>query len=131
MTFWESFWTVFWWLFWAYVFIAYLIALISVITDLFRDHELSGWWKAVWIIFLVFLPFLTVLIYVVARGSGMADRQARASQRAQSSTEDYIRNVASTSPAHDIEKAKELLDKGVITAGEYDALKNKALGGKY
>ncbi|GAB3586048.1 SHOCT domain-containing protein [Leifsonia lichenia] len=128
---WNNFWNVIWLIFWAFAFVAYLFALFAIIGDLFRDRKLNGWWKALWIIFLIFLPFLTALVYLIARGRGMAERQARDVQQAQSQADDYIRTVASTSPADDIAKAKQLLDQGVITAGEFDALKAKALGNKF
>ncbi|WP_223693933.1 SHOCT domain-containing protein [Leifsonia poae] len=128
---WNNFWNVIWLIFWAFAFIAYLFALFAVIGDLFRDRKLNGWWKALWIIFLIFLPFLTVLVYLIARGRGMAERQVKEVTQAQSQADDYIRQVASTSPADDIAKAKALLDQGVITAGEFDALKAKALGNKF
>ncbi|TQJ31762.1 SHOCT domain-containing protein [Microbacterium sp. SLBN-146] len=125
--FWGSFWDLIWWFLWAFVFVAYLFALFAIISDLFRDHKLSGWWKAVWIFFLIFFPFITALIYLIARGGGMAERgaaQARDLQRAQN---DYIKHVAGTSPADEIAKAKSLLDAGTITQAEYDSLKAKAL----
>jgi hypothetical protein len=128
---WNNFWNVIWLIFWAFAFVAYLFALFAIIGDLFRDRKLNGWWKALWIIFLIFLPFLTALVYLIARGRGMAERQARDVQQAQSQADDYIRTVASASPADDIAKAKQLLDQGVITAGEFDALKAKALGNKF
>ena len=128
---WNNFWNVIWLIFWAFAFVAYLFALFAIIGDLFRDRKLNGWWKALWIIFLIFLPFLTALVYLIARGRGMAERQARDVQQAQAQADDYIRTVASASPADDIAKAKQLLDQGVITAGEFDALKAKALGNKF
>ncbi|QIZ97569.1 SHOCT domain-containing protein [Leifsonia sp. PS1209] len=128
---WNNFWNVIWLIFWAFAFIAYLFALFAIIGDLFRDRALNGWWKALWVIFLIFLPFLTALVYLIARGRGMAERQARDVQQTQSQADDYIRQVASASPADDIAKAKQLLDQGVISAGEFDALKAKALGNKF
>ena len=74
MSFWENFWDIFWWFFIVYAFFAFLYALFIVIADVFRDNDLSGWWKAVWIIFLAFVPFLTLLVYMMARGKGMAER---------------------------------------------------------
>ena len=87
MNFWESFWDVIWWFLWAFVFIAYLMALFAIIGDLFRDHKLSGWWKAVWIIFLIFVPFLTALIYLIARGNGMAERSQKEAKQYQAATD--------------------------------------------
>lgn len=129
MTFWSSFWDIIWWFFWAFVFIAYLFALFAIIGDLFRDRKLNGWWKALWIIFLVFVPFLTALVYLIARGSGMAERSAVQAQQAQSATDSYIQQAAGTSasPSEEIAKAKALLDAGTITAEEYAKIKVKAL----
>jgi hypothetical protein len=121
----------FWWfLLWSFYFIAYLYVVIVIITDLFRDDKLNGWMKALWIILLVFVPFLTALIYVIARGKGMAERAQAARGGVVAEADDY-RPAASTSPAEDIAKAKELLDAGIITQGEFDALKSKALGNQY
>ena len=128
--FWGSFWDIIWWFLWIFFFMAYLFALFAVIADLFRDHKLNGWWKAVWIIFLIFLPFLTALIYLIARGKSMAERSAAAAAESQQATNAYIRQAAGTSssPSEEIAKAKALLDAGSITQAEYDALKAKALG---
>ncbi|MFC6148040.1 MULTISPECIES: SHOCT domain-containing protein [Mumia] len=124
----NDFWDFFWLLLWSFAFVAYLMILFQIIGDLFRDHDLSGWWKAVWIIFLIIAPFLTALIYVIARGSGMAQRQAAAIRAARAETDQYIQQTAGqTSPAHQIETAKALLDSGTITQAEFDQLKAKAL----
>jgi ABC-type multidrug transport system fused ATPase/permease subunit len=129
MNFWNSFWDVIWWFLWAFVFIAYLMVLFAIIGDLFRDHKLSGWWKAVWIIFLIFVPFLTALIYLIARGRGMAERSQREAKQYQAATDAYIRQTAGSaaSPSDEIAKAKALLDAGTISQQEYDQLKTKAL----
>jgi voltage-gated potassium channel Kch len=116
------------WFFWAFVFISYLMVLFSIFGDLFRDSELNGWGKAAWIIFLIFVPFLTALIYLIARGPGMARRQAETMQAMQSQQDAYIRATAGrSSAADDIAKAKSLLDAGAVTQAEFDALKAKAL----
>ncbi|TFC85147.1 hypothetical protein E3T28_12180 [Cryobacterium sinapicolor] len=128
MDFLQATWDIIWFFFWTFAFIAYLMVLFSIIGDIFRDHTLSGWGKAAWMLFLVFVPFLTALIYLIARGKGMAERQMRAAQQNQSATEQYVRSVAGTGGAADeITKAKALLDTGTITAEEYAALKAKAL----
>ena len=127
MSFWDNFWNVIWVIFWSFAFVAYLFALFAVVADLFRDHRLNGWWKALWIIFLVFVPFLTVLVYLIARGRGMAERSAQAQTQAPSATDDYIKQVAGASPADEIAKAKSLLDAGTITQDEYNSLKSKIL----
>lgn len=125
----EQFWSVIWMLFWAFAFVAYLFALFAVITDIFRDHELSGWLKAVWILFLVFVPFLTVLVYLIARGRSMTERQAKSAQRAEAATTEYIRSVAGASPSREIAQAKELLDAGTLSQDEFEAVKARALSG--
>ena len=116
-----------WAMFVIFIFFAYLMLLFSIITDLFRDHQLNGWLKALWFIFLIFIPIITALIYIIARGRGIAERSAAAAQQAESATADYIRNVAGTSAADQIANAKQLLDSGAITKEEFEALKKKAL----
>lgn len=127
MSFWANFWDVIGWFLWAFVFIVYLMAVFSIIGDLFRDRKLNGWYKALWIVFLVFVPFLTALIYLIARGKGMAERQNKEVKQAQTAADDYIRTVAGSSPTDEITKAKALLDAGTITQDEYNLLKAKAL----
>ncbi|MET1155249.1 SHOCT domain-containing protein [Arthrobacter sp.] len=127
MDFGESLWDTIWWFFWAFAFIAYLFVLFGIITDLFRDKSLNGWLKAVWLIFLLFLPFLTSLIYLIARGRGMAERSHEASQAMRMDTDAYIRGVAGASPTAEIAKAKELLDSGAINQQEFEHVKARAL----
>ena len=123
-----SFWEVIWFIFISFLFIAYLMLLFNIIGDLFRDKDMSGLGKAVWIIVLIFIPFLTALIYLIVRGEGMAQRQMAAMQDMQQRQNEYIKSVASTSsPADEIAKAKAMLDSGHITQAEFDALKQKAL----
>ena len=116
--------------FWAFVFVASLVAMFSVAMDLFRDKELSGWWKALWLVFLVFLPLLTALVYLVARGKGMSERSAREYSETRRATEEYIRSVASSGPAEEIGRAKALLDAGTISRAEFESLKERALAGR-
>jgi hypothetical protein len=120
-------WDFFVWLFWIYVAISCIWIFITVFIDLFRDPALNGWGKALWVLFLVFLPFLAAFVYLIARGRGMAERNAAQSRAAVDQTNDYIRNVAGTSAASEIENGKRLLDSGAISAAEYEALKAKAL----
>jgi hypothetical protein len=123
-------WSLVLWFFWVFVFVAYLMVLFSILGDLFRDHTLSGWWKAVWIIFLIFVPFLTALIYLIARGQGMTKRSIEQAQELRSQQDAYIRATAGgSSAADDIAKAKSLLDSGAISQAEFDSLKAKALAG--
>ncbi len=118
----------FWLLIWSFFLVCYLMVLFQIIGDLFRDKDLSGWWKALWIIFLIIFPFLAALIYLIARGRGMAERQAGAVQSAQAATDQYIQSVASQgNPAEQIASAKTLLDNGTISQDEFDKLKQKAL----
>ena len=116
-------WSIIGFLFWGYVFFAYLMVMFSIVGDIFRDTELNGWLKAVWILALIFLPVLTALVYLIARGRGMSERQREAARAMRSHQDEYIRSVASSSPADDIAKAKALLDDGSITQAEYDGLK--------
>jgi type VI protein secretion system component VasK len=123
-----DFWDFFWLLVWSFFFVCYLMVLFQVIGDLFRDKELSGWWKALWIIFLIIFPFLALIIYLIARGRGMAERQAGEMRKAQVATDQYIQTVAGASnPAEQIASAKNLLDSGTITQEEFERLKQKAL----
>ncbi len=125
-----SFWDFLIWIFWFYILFACIWIFITIIIDLFRDHTLNGWGKALWVIFLVVAPFLAALIYLIARGQGMTQRELERRGQAQSEANNYIRSVASTSsPASEIESAKKLLDSGAVTQAEYDALKAKALAG--
>ena len=110
-----------------FFFVAYLFILFHILVDLFRDSEVGGGAKALWMVALVFVPMLTALVYVLARGGGMADRQRAALQKAKSDADAYIRTVAGKSPAEQIADAKALLDGGTINADEFAKLKAKAL----
>lgn len=125
----DSFWDFFWFTISFFLLMAYLVVLFQIITDLFRDKSVSGWIKAVWVFFLIFFPIITALVYLIARGHGMAERNVAAVQAAQADTEAYIRQVSSSngSPADEIARAKALLDSGAISQAEFDSLKAKAL----
>jgi hypothetical protein len=103
--------------------------LVGIISDLFRRHDVSGWIKALWMIVLIFIPFLGVLSYTIVNGHGMAERNLRREQANQAQFADYAQSVAPNggSPASEIDKAKRLLDSGAITQEEFDRLKAKAL----
>jgi hypothetical protein len=123
-----SFWDFFWLLIWSYVFFAYLMLLFHIFRDVFRDRDLGGVAKAVWVVGLIVLPFLAALIYLIARGRGMAERQNAAARQAQADADQYIESVANPAgPADEIASAKALLDSGSITPTEFDQLKAKAL----
>jgi predicted PurR-regulated permease PerM len=123
-----SFWDIIWFIIVSFAFIAYLMVMFNILGDIFRDKGLSGGLKAVWVICLIFLPFLTALVYLIARGRGMAERQAATVGRMQEAQDAYIKSVAgSKSAAEEIAQAKSLLDAGTISQAEYDTLKAKAL----
>ena len=123
-----SFWDFFWLLIWSYLFVAYLVVLFHIAADIFRDPELGGFSKALWIIGLIVAPVLVALIYLIARGRGMAERQVSAARQARAETDRYIQYVASNpSSADQIASAKALRDDGTITEDEYERLKAKAL----
>jgi Phospholipase_D-nuclease N-terminal/Short C-terminal domain len=118
------------WMLEFFFFVIWFWLLLTVFSDLFRDHELSGWWKALWIVVLVVFPYLGILVYFIVRGRGMAERSIKAQHAAQAQVDARIRDVAgSESPADQISKAKALLDAGAIDQTEFDALKTKALNG--
>lgn len=121
-----SFLQVLWTMLMFFLFVAWIWVLISVFMDLFRRQDHHGWFKAFWALFLIFIPFLGVLVYLIAYGHGMAERNVKDIQQAQQAQEAYIRNVAGGSAA-EIAHAKELLDAGTITQAEFDQIKAKAL----
>lgn len=123
----SNFWDTVWLMISTFFFIAYLIIMFQIVVDLFRDDELGGGSKVLWVIGLIFLPVLTALIYIVTRGRGMAARQRASVQRARSDTEAYIKHVAGRSPAAEIAEAKALLEAGAITQAEFEKIKARAL----
>ena len=119
---------VFWTILVFFAWVAWLMILFRVIADIFRRHDVSGWGKAVWLVFVIVLPFLGVLIYLIANGDHMAKRDMEQSQVARAEFDDYVKSVADTGgPAAEIDKAKQLLDSGAITQAEFDAIKAKAI----
>ena len=124
----SNFWDTVWLILMTFVLVAYLLVLFQIIVDLFRDKNLGGFSKAIWFIGLVFLPFLTALLYIIFRGRGMYERQVAAVRDARAETDAYIRSVAGKSAAEQIADAKALLDAGTINADEFARLKAKALG---
>jgi len=127
-----SFIDIFWSMLWFFFLFIWIMILVHILSDLFRDHTLSGGVKTLWVLFLVFLPFLAVLIYLFTRGQGMAERAAARQQQAQDQFEGYVRTVATSgdatvTSAEQIAQAKQLLDAGAIDQAEFDRLKAKAL----
>ena len=120
-------WDFLWSTFLIFAFVAYLIILFSICADLFRDRGLAGGYKALWIIFLIVLPYLAAFVYLIARGRGMAERQAEADARNRQEVGAYVRDLAGPSSASEIAQAKALLDSGTITAEEFSTLKARAL----
>ena len=119
---------IFWSMFIFFLFVIWIWILITVFSDIFRRKDIGGGTKALWIIFVIVLPYLGVLIYLIANHDGMADRNIAQMQKQQQATDAYIQSVAgSGGAAAEIEKAKGLLDSGAITQAEFDSIKAKAL----
>ena len=112
-----------------FVFVAWIMVLFTIIADLFRDHELSGWWKAVWIFFLIFIPFLTALIYLITRGNGMRERSIKEQQDAQAQFDSYVRETAGVSQADQIAALADQKEKGNLSEAEFEQAKAKVLNG--
>ena len=117
---------VLWTMFIFFLFVIWIWILITVFVDIFRRKDASGFTKAAWIVFVIILPYLGVLIYLIANHDGMADRNLAQMQQQKTQQDDYIRSV-SGGAAGEIEKAKGLLDSGAITQAEFDSIKAKAL----
>jgi len=115
-----------WTMFIFFLFVIWIWILITVFVDIFRRKDVGGGSKALWIIFVIILPYLGVLIYLIANHEGMADRNIAQAQKQQQQADAYIRSVAGGSAA-EIEKAKGLLDSGAITQAEFDQIKAQAL----
>jgi hypothetical protein len=119
---------VFWTMILFFLWIAWILILFRVIVDVFRRHDASGWKKAAWIVFVIVLPFLGVLVYLIANGDEMGRRDLEQSRAARAEFDDYVKTVAdSGGPAAEIDRAKKLLDSGAISQAEFEAIKAKAL----
>jgi Short C-terminal domain/Phospholipase_D-nuclease N-terminal len=119
---------VLWTMFLFFLFIIWIWILITVFADIFRRRDVGGGAKALWIIFVILLPYLGVLVYLIANHDGMAERNIQKAQAQQEQMDAYVKSVAGSSgAAAEIEKAKGLLDSGAISQAEYDAIKSKAL----
>ena len=112
-----------------FIFAAWILVLVTILSDLFSDHSLSGWAKAFWVLFLIFIPFLAALIYLIARGSGMRERAIKKHEEQQKQLETYVKQTAGgASAADEVAKLAKLRDEGTITAEEFERQKAKALG---
>jgi hypothetical protein len=120
---------IFWTILIFFAWVAWIWIAITVLVDLFRRSDLSGWGKAAWVVFVIVLPFLGVLAYLIVNHEGMAERSGKEVAASQAQFDDYVRKTAGTGgPASEIEKAKRLLDEGVITQAEFEAIKAQAIG---
>jgi hypothetical protein len=109
-----------------FTWVVWIWIMIVILTDVFRRRDIGGWSKALWVVFLIILPFLGALVYLITNHDGMAQRNVKEAQGQKAEFDDYVRSVAG-GPAAEIEKAKQLLDSGAITQQEFDAIKSKAL----
>ena len=109
-----------------FAWVVWIWMMVVIFTDVFRRRDIGGWAKAAWCVFMILLPFIGVLTYLIAQHDGMAERSASAAQSQQRQVDDYIKTVSGGS-AGEIEKAKQLLDSGAITQDEFNTLKTKAL----
>jgi hypothetical protein len=111
-----------------FAWIIYIWVAITVLIDVFRRHDIGGWSKAFWVVFVIVLPFLGILVYLISNHDGMRDRSVKEAKAQQAAFDDYVREASGGSAA-EIAKAKELLDAGTISQAEFDAIKQKALAG--
>jgi phosphoglycerol transferase MdoB-like AlkP superfamily enzyme len=118
---------VFWSMLWFFLFFIWIWLLIVVFSDIFRSHDLSGWAKALWVIFVIIAPYLGVFVYLIARGHKMTQHAAEAAAAQDAATRQYIQQVTTTSPAEELEKLARLREQGVIDEAEYQRLKTRAL----
>ncbi len=118
---------IFWTIFEFFLWVVWIWLLIMVFIDIFRSHDLSGWAKALWVLFVVIIPFIGVLVYLIARGGEMHERAERQAARQDEAVRSYIKQTAETSPADQLAKLADLRDRGVITPEEFEREKAKVL----
>ncbi len=113
---------------WIFAFVVFFWLLLIVFGDIFRDHDMSGWAKTLWIIFVIVIPFIGIFVYLIARGGSMAERNAAEMAKADAQMRQYVQSVATTgSPAEELTKLADLREKGIISEAEFQALKAKAI----
>jgi ABC-type multidrug transport system fused ATPase/permease subunit len=120
----------FWTMLWLFIWILWIFLLVRIILDIFRSDDLGGWSKALWVIFIILLPFIGVLVYLIARGSGMQKRDVRDARAADQEMRSYIRSAAAETPpstAEELSKLASLRDQGVLSQAEFDTQKAKLL----
>lgn len=110
-----------------FFFVIWIWIVIAILMDLFRDHDLSGWWKAVWVLFFILLPPLTALVYLIFRGNGMRQRAIKDQVESKKQFDEYVRETAATSPVDELHKLDQLKQSGGITEDEYNQMKAKIL----
>jgi hypothetical protein len=118
---------IFWTMLWFFCFFIYIWLLIRIFSDIFRSHDMGGWGKAGWIIFIFVLPFLGILVYLIARGKKMAEHQMQDAAQAQQEFKTYVQETAGGGTADELSKLADLREKGVITEAEFQAQKAKLL----
>ena len=111
-----------------FFFVIWIWIVITILMDIFRDHEMGGWTKAFWVLFLIFIPFLTALIYLIVRGSGMRDRAIQEQTDAKKHFDEYVRETAAASPVDELHKLDQLKQSGGLTEEEYNKMKAKIIG---
>jgi ABC-type multidrug transport system fused ATPase/permease subunit len=119
---------IFWTMLWFFMFFIWIWLLITVFADIFRSHDIGGFAKALWVIFVLILPFLGVFIYLIARGGGMHERAAKLANQQQQEFDSYVKNVAGSSSADQLQKLADLKAQGAITDAEFQSQKAKILG---
>jgi ABC-type multidrug transport system fused ATPase/permease subunit len=113
---------------WIFAFVVFFWLLLIVFGDIFRDHDMSGWAKTLWIIFVIVIPFIGIFVYLIARGGSMSERNAAEMAKADAQMRQYVQSVATTgSPAEELTKLADLREKGIISEAEFQALKAKAI----
>ncbi len=119
--------SLFWTMLEFFLFVIWIWILIAIFSDIFRSHDMSGWEKALWVIFVIVLPFLGILVYLIARGGKMQEHAVKDAAQQKQAFDSHVREVAGTSPVDELAKLADLKEKGVLTDAEFEAQKAKLL----